>query len=225
MGRAGIIGVGAGAGVLAALAVVFMALFAPESLAVIRYRVDARPAHLDYIRTVHARMDASTPPGSAVFLGDSLMMALPASSIADGSVNFAIGSQTSGELLETLPSFQSVKTARIVFVMVGTNDIARGKAGDLPANYASILSAIPQDTPVVFSSIPPATEFSIEAVRQARTEGLLACSRSPRCQFVDLQSALMDGDRIRSEMFLSDGVHLSPAGVDVWRAMLRDQAG
>lgn len=196
------------------------ALFSPNMVAVLRYKVglisDA-PSTLDFQRTVNARVDASTPPGSAVFIGDSLTMALPVSRVTDGAVNFGVGGQTSAEMLESLPS--SARTARVVFVMIGTNDILRERSAELPANYARTISEIPGR--IVLTSPPPSRLFPLSEARMASDAARKACASTPRCTFVDLQAAMLDHGAIKPGLLLEDGVHLSPAGVDLWVSLLQ----
>lgn len=182
--------------------------------------IEYHPSSVRYMRTIHSRLDASTPPGSAVFLGDSVTMEFPASTVAPNSLNFAIGGQTSAELLESARTYRSIEQARIVFVMAGTNDIRRNQDDGLEDRYRAILALVPPNTPTIMSSPPASTSIDMGKLRKARNAAERACADRPLCRFVDLQSAMLTNSKPDPTLLVQDGIHLSPKGAALWRSML-----
>lgn len=164
------------------------------------------PARIEvkFLREVHDRMDDVVPAGATIFLGDSHFQSLPVSAVAPLAVNFAIGSQRSDQLLDSMALYDSMERARAVVVMVGTNDIAQGLEDSLRDRYRAILAHIPSRVPVVMASVPPMVGVDVRgAVLAARD----ACSADQRCRFLDANAALSEPGCIGD-----DGVHLTPKG-------------
>lgn len=209
----------------ASFCVMMASLFLPGHVDAIRYKlgiIDDRPVILDTMRLVNGRIDTSTPAGSPVFLGDSITMAMPAATIEPGAVNFAIGGQSSGELLEEAERLSSVKSASALYIMVGTNDVLRDKTNGIEDRYRRIIKLVPPSVPVVMTSPPPSVKISAGGLTYVARAANRACSAAANCHFIDLHRALMDGGKIREGVLLPDGIHLSPIGVNIWRGLLRE---
>jgi lysophospholipase L1-like esterase len=162
-------------------------------------------------------MDASVPAGAAIFLGDSITQGLATAAVAPYSVNYGIGSATTGELLDNLPVYKSLRRAGAVFLLIGINDIGRGQTIGLEGRLQAIADAIPAGVPLVWSAIMPAyvDRADPEAIRQANRAIARTCAARPGCVYVDT-GALSDA------ALFSDGVHPNTAGYAVWIGALRD---
>lgn len=147
--------------------------------------------------------DPHQPEGAAVFLGDSHTQGLAVAAVADRAVNYGIGGLTSERLLLNLPALGAVKRARVVFLMIGSND---GEAK--PENYARLAEAIPGE--LVWHAIPPNPRWDVTGANEAIAD---ACEDRGRCRFV--QTDLGAGD------FQADNSHLSAAGYGKLIATLR----
>jgi hypothetical protein len=177
------------------------------------------------LREVHAQMDASVPAGAAVFLGDSITMALATAAVEPRAVNYGIGWQRSDQLLVSMKGYGSLQRAGRVFVMIGTNDLLQGREAGIGERYRAILSTIPAGIPVVMSSPPPIgpiTFYGVHkvedaAVRQAGIEARAACAADPRCRFVDTYSLLKGTEGA----LLPDQIHLAPPGYTLWIRALK----
>jgi lysophospholipase L1-like esterase len=193
----------------------FAALYVAMLHAALAFALLSKPSypqqHIATMRGVHAQEDASVPARAAVFLGDSTTMALDASEVAEHSVNYGIGFQRSDELLDSMRGYQSLRKAKVVYVAIGINDILQGRQQGIAERYAAILGAIPAQTPVVMSGIPP-----IAGASTVNESARASCARRTNCAFVDLSSLLADQKTRRP-----DGIHLSPVGYALWISALR----
>lgn len=147
------------------------------------------------------RRDWTVPEGAAVFLGDSITAGLAAVAVEPRAVNFAIGGQTSTDLLHRLPA--SLPRAGKVYLMVGVNDLLRGERETLNANLPRILSALP-DVPLVWTGVMRDDPIN------ARIRSL--CAKRPQCRYVEPPT---------DPALFVDGVHLNAAGYREWVVRLR----
>lgn len=182
------------------------------------------PATIAYIRIFHRRIDPLVPSGASIFFGDSITMSIPTAAVEKNSVNFGIGGQNSSELLQSLPSYESVSRAKRVYIMIGTNDFFRGSPTQLGENYKRIIASIPSNIPIILSSIPPIRGRDERDIQSAVDASRSACSNRKGCFFVDLHAELVtdDGDII-PDVLMEDGIHLSKTGSQIWIKLLQDQ--
>jgi len=188
------------------------------------------PEMSDYYQTMlamHLRIDPCVPPGSVLFVGDSIMQGLCVSAVADGAVNYGIGWDTTVGVLRRVRQYRSPARCRAVVLAVGHNDLGRRSNAEILANYEAILSAIPPHVPVVVSAVLPTDQSATGHKRNARiadlNEGLARlCAARGRCYWVDSAAKLVDAaGNLDLRYHDGDGVHLSQAGYAVWMADLR----
>lgn len=147
------------------------------------------------------RKDWTVPEGAPVFLGDSITAGLAAVAVEPRAVNFAIGGQTSTDLLHRLPA--SLPRAGKVYLMIGVNDLLRGEREALNANLPRILAALP-DVPLVWTGVMRDDPIN------ARIRAL--CAKRPQCRYVEPPT---------DPALFVDGVHLNAAGYREWVIRLR----
>ena len=183
---------------------------------------------ISMMRGVHEWMDASVPTGATIFLGDSITMALATAAVAPYSVNYGISWQRSDQLIKSMDIYKSIAQASRVFVMVGTNDVLEGREADIQSRYQTILAKIPANVEVVMSSIPPVGDVVIygrkiddNTVRDVVAAAKTVCEADKRCRFVNTYEALSTDDKPTQGVLLSDQIHLSPKGYQLWIEALR----
>jgi lysophospholipase L1-like esterase len=181
--------------------------------------------HFERMVRYHERMDANVPDGAAIFIGDSITQGLCVSAVVTPSVNYGIGSDTTVGVLKRLPEYRSLERASVCVMAIGVNDLQRRGNEKILKNYSSILQAIPQQLPLVISSVLPVDERIRENLAGTNTRikelnsGLQALceAQSPNCTFVDPGSKLIDpSGNLRKEYDDGDGVHLNGAGNSIW---------
>lgn len=112
--------------------------------------------------------------------------------------------QTSAQLLASIP--KTLDRAGVVYLLIGTNDIAGSQQEGLADRLALIAAAIPAGTPLVWTGIMLAQADRTNAAIQQ-----ICKSRQP-CTYV---APLTDSSAF------DDGVHLSIAGYRQWISTLR----
>ena len=187
--------------------------------------------HFHQMVRYHERMDANTPDGAVIFIGDSMVQGLCVAAVATPSVNYGIGSDTTVGVLKRLPKYRSLKRASVGVVAIGVNDLQRRSNEDILKNYSSILKTIPEHLPLVLSAVLPLDErvhvdlAGINTRIKELNSGLqvLCETQSAKCTFIDPGAKLIDSSgNLGKEFVDGDGLHLNGAGNSVWIKELKE---
>ncbi len=116
---------------------------------------------------------------------------------------------------------------KVIVFYAGDNDIASGKSAQRVfedyRKFAEIVHAKLPATRIVFLSIKPSeSRWSLWPEAKKVNELVQSSSRKDdRLLFADLATPVVGADgRPRSELFLKDKLHLSPAGYEAWTKAL-----
>jgi lysophospholipase L1-like esterase len=181
-------------------------------------KVEAVPKalnHIDMATAVHGQYAAlvAEHPG-VVLLGDSHTWTL---GYAPGGRNYGTSGIMVKDIAGTMP--HDIARAYAVLLMIGTNDIWKGKTTGLAERIRGMLAQLPKDVPLVWSGIPPGEDFRFDRdeAKAANATIKAMCAARPSCTYIDTWQLLADeaGAPI-PELFLQDGVHLSAPGYRVW---------
>lgn len=198
----------------------------------IRRRLDApswtQEKFANELLAYHDRLDASLPPGMALFFGDSLTQSLCVSCVAEDAVNYGIGGDTTRGLLERLSTYGTIENARVSVVAIGLNDLRTRSPGETAETYTQILERFPRTGRLVLSAILPIDEASANdarsnaAIQDLNTNIAALCAERHRCSFVNLGDALRAEDGGLDRAFhVGDGIHLNGKGYQIWVDHLR----
>lgn len=177
----------------------------------------------------HLRMDARIEEGAVLFIGDSMTQGLCGSCLSDRAVNFGIGGDTTRGVLNRIVQYRSVSHAKAVVLQVGVNDLFWRDDAALLENYTEILRLIPESTNLIISSLFPVDSTRVEkkSFSNSRIEKInkalhTRCASLKHCTFVEMDNQLRDGNgNLKTEYYLGDGIHLSPAGYGLWEDRLK----
>ena len=181
------------------------------------------PAYYDQTTTHHFRMDGNVPDGATLFIGDSITQGLATSAIANVSVNYGIGGDTTLGVLNRIGKYNSLTRADAVVLAIGFNDLGRRSNEEIVNNYKNILDSLPKNIPVVVSAILPVDESVWQVKLQnkkilevnALLHGLVR--EYGNVSFLDAGSLLRDSNNnLKSNFHVGDGVHLSSDGYQIW---------
>lgn len=194
-------------------------------------KVKASPSgssdHIQRMKRYHQWVDANVPGQSAIFIGDSLTQGLSTASISPNPTNFGIGGLTSGELLDAIPSYNSLARARTIYLQIGINDILEERFEGLPERLKAIADRLPGGAELIWTNIMPAAVNVVQkqAILAANEQIKEICAKRPRCRYIDswLFVADANGQAVSGD-FLSDGIHLSRTGYEKWIAALRGES-
>jgi len=164
-------------------------------------------------------------PDDVVFLGDSITEGGPWDELFPGirARNRGIGGDTTDGVLHRLEQVSSGTPAK-VFLLIGTNDLARGASeAEIVAGIEEILDRLKQETPdseVYLQSILP-REVGYRDEIEALNARLAEVAIEQGAAWVDLYPAFLDEGTgaIRAELS-NDALHLLGPGYALWREQI-----
>ena len=119
-----------------------------------------------------------------------------------------------------------------LMVYAGDNDLGDGRSpAHLLRSFRQLAAQVASDCgsiPFGFMSIKPspARGSILDLIRRSNELIRTEIERSPHGFYVPLYDAMLRDGRPRPELFLDDGLHLGPAGYELWTQLLepyRDQ--
>jgi lysophospholipase L1-like esterase len=183
------------------------------------------------IKAFEASDRASPPPaGEIVFVGSSsirlwdVQRYFPDLKI----VNRGFGGSQLSDAVRYAERIVIPYKPRIVVVYAGDNDIYGGATSEQVAisfeQFVRIVRARLPEVRIVFIGIKPSLQRwdVIERTRLANALIRAYAGHDDNVAFVDVEHAMLGWDeRPRPELFVADGLHLTPAGYELWSALLR----
>ncbi len=116
---------------------------------------------------------------------------------------------------------------RKIVIFAGDNDIAGGRSPEaVVADFAGFVSLVRKslpDVPIVFIGIKPSPSRWKMREAQEKANRLVSdyCGRSTGLTFVDVYRPMLGGDGLpRTELFVADRLHMSPAGYAIWTPLV-----
>jgi lysophospholipase L1-like esterase len=116
---------------------------------------------------------------------------------------------------------------RVIVFYAGDNDIGGGENPDgVFADYQTFVEkvhAAKPDTEIFFIAIKPSlARWKLWDIMKALNERIRAFSSSrPRLHFIDVAPPMLGADgRPRPELFVEDGLHMTPAGYEIWNGLV-----
>lgn len=117
---------------------------------------------------------------------------------------------------------------RLIVVYAGDNDISAGWISEQVAvtfeRFTRAVHARLPQTRILFVAIKPSILrwTQIDRMRSANAIVRAYCERDDRLGFIDFDTLMLGWDeKPRRELFVEDGLHLSPQGYQLWTAVLR----
>lgn len=137
--------------------------------------------------------------------------------------NRGINSDTTGGVLERISSIQSVQ-AKKAFIMIGINDIAKGRSSNyIFDNYVKIIEQLQSTgtTPFIQSTLLAGADQHNYNPTVIELNALLADYASRKgVAFINLNTVLSK-DNLLKEEYTTDGVHLKSGGYTEWAKILK----
>ena len=184
------------------------------------------------IRGFEAADRTSMPAaGGILFVGSSSMRLWPglASDFPGRAIiNRGFGGSTLAEVTHYAPRIVIPYRPRLVVVYAGDNDLATGMTpAEVAADYRRLVAVVRRALPgarIAFVSIKPSPSrwHLVEAYRAANRLISAEIAGDTAQAFVDVFTPMIGANgRPRPELFVSDSLHMTRAGYDLWRERLR----
>lgn len=176
--------------------------------------------------------DKAIPParGGIVFVGSSTIRLWDVGTYFPDLriVNRGFGGSELSDAVRHIDRLVLRHEPRLVVVYAGDNDIGGGRyseqvAVDFERFVRAVHAKLPQ-TRILYLAIKPSILRWLQVDRMRAANDIIRsiCSRDDRLAFLDFGDAMLGWDeRPRRELFVEDGLHLSPQGYQLWTAMIR----
>ncbi len=178
------------------------------------------------------QQDRATPPqpGGIVFVGSSsirrwdLRRYFPTLPV----VNRGFGGSEIHDSIRHVDLLVLRHRPRTVVFYAGDNDLARGKspeqvAADFKTFVARVHAALPS-TRIAFIAIKPSLRrWNLAGqMREANDQIQTFCESDDRLGFIDVDGPMLGWDEApRKDLFIEDGLHLTPKGYELWTVLVR----
>ena len=171
----------------------------------------------------------TAPKGAVLFVGSSSIKRWPtADRFPDFTViNRGFGGSHIADVSHYFDQTVRKYAASVVVFYAGDNDLGSGKPLDrVLADYEAFVRKLHEakpDTDIVFIAVKPSlARLKLWPTMKAFNERVRAFSSSrPRLHFVDVATPMLGPDgQPRPELFVEDGLHMTPAGYDIWTRLV-----
>lgn len=169
------------------------------------------------------------PKGEVVFVGSSTIRLWDlATSFPDlKAINRGFGGSEMADATRYVDRIVVPYAPRTVVVYSGDNDIMGTTAEQITIAFERFVRAVHAKLPttrVVVIGIKPSLLRWAQVDRMRMANAMLErfCERDDRLAFVDVDHAMLGWDeRPRPELYVQDGLHLTPAGYQILNALVR----
>ena len=183
------------------------------------------------IAQFEAQDRASPPrPGSIVFVGSSsikMWTTLDRDFPGVPVLNRGFGGSEAGDVAQFAERIVVPYKPPVVVFYAGDNDLAAGKTpAQVLTAFQSFVATMHRDLPatrIVFVSIKPSiARWSIVDQMRAANQLVRDYVRTDnRLSYVDVFTPMLDASgQPRRELYIEDGLHMTPAGYAIWRDLI-----
>ena len=178
------------------------------------------------------QQDRAAPPahGGIVFVGSSSIRLWDLARSFPGMpvVNRGFGGSEIIDSVNHVDLLALRHTPRMIVFYAGDNDIAAGKtpqqvAGDFGTFVARVRAALPS-TRIAFIGIKPSILrwALVGKMREANALVRAQAEHDDRLAFIDVDGPMLGWDeKPRRDLFVEDGLHMTPKGYELWTALVR----
>jgi lysophospholipase L1-like esterase len=192
----------------------------------------AQDARYEKEVSAFAARDRSSPPrkGQILFAGSSTIVDWdPVKYFPDLTIiNRGLWGSSLIDSVRLLDRIVLPYEPRLVVVYAGDNDIDGGQTSeDVAVQFEHLVRGIHAKLPqtrIVFIGIKPSPQrwLTIDRARETNERIRALASRDDRIAYLDVDGPMLGFDeKPRRELFLEDGLHLSPQGYQLWTTLLR----
>lgn len=186
---------------------------------------DEISGHFREMVAYHLRVDKNVPKNSTVFLGDSHIQGLAVSAVTSFGVNYGIGGDTTAGLLERLPIYDSLNGSKAVVIEIGFNDLGHRNNDEITDNFKTILAQLPNRNQVILCAVHPVglkkhKRFNRRISELNESLEKLSLDHANVTFLNTFKNVVTPVGYLPSEYLVSDGIHLSKEGYDMWIKMI-----
>ena len=167
----------------------------------------------------------SFPERAVLFVGSSSIAGWPTADRFPGLpvINRGIGGAQISDSNHFLEETVLKYSPDVIVLYAGNNDVEAGKTPQqVLEDYQQFVAAVharKSDTRIVYVSIHPSLARWARWPKMHEANELIRAwsAGNPRLRYADISQAMLGSDgRPMPQLFVQDGLHLTPAGYDIW---------
>ena len=173
---------------------------------------------------------ADPPKGEIVFVGSSTIRRWDVASYFPDLkiINRGIDGTELADAVRYIDRLVLRYEPRLVVVYAGDNDVSSGKLSeqvsvDFERFVRAVHARLPQ-TRILYLAVKPSPLRWLQVDRMRLVNDVISaiCQRDDRLAFLDFDNLMLGWDeKPRRELYVEDGLHLSPLGYQLWTTVLR----
>jgi lysophospholipase L1-like esterase len=173
---------------------------------------------------------APPPKGEIVFAGSSTIRRWDVASYFPDLkiINRGIDGTELSDAVKYIDRLVLQYEPRLVVVYAGDNDIGGGKISEqVSVDFERFVRAVHAKLPetrILYIGIKPSPLrwLQVDRMRLANQVIRAICERDDRLAFLDFDNLMLGWDeKPRRDLYVEDGLHLSPQGYQLWTAVLK----
>ncbi|MBQ4916289.1 G-D-S-L family lipolytic protein [Maribacter sp. MMG018] len=143
-------------------------------------------------------------------------------------LNTGFGGSQASDLLYYLDDLVLKYNPKKVFIYEGDNDIfAKKKPKEVVLTTEQIIARIKQTDPtvtiVLLSTKPSLSRWKLRGKYKKLNRKLRRLTlKDESLAFVDVWTPMLDGKKVKNDIFISDGLHMNQKGYDLWYMAIKD---
>ncbi len=172
--------------------------------------------------------------GGALFVGSSsirLWESLQQDMQPIPVLNRGFGGSTIPEVLYYFDQLVLPYHPKVIVLYAGENDLATEGAGITPEQVKetfeifvnTVRAKLPEAEKIYYIAVKPSVARWSLWPRMQQTNQLIRdyASRQAEVVFVNVAAAMMNGDKVKKDIFVKDNLHMNPKGYALWKDLLR----
>jgi lysophospholipase L1-like esterase len=182
------------------------------------------------IVAIEKRLELNPPkPGGVFFVGSSTIVRWDLKKYFPDNdyVNVGFGGSIIGDSTHFAPRIVVPFKPSVIVFYSGDNDIGAGRnAEQVVEDFQTFLKTVRKGNPscrVLFLAVKPSIARWKKFDEQKQANALVRelCEKGDRLTYVDTVTPMLDQDgKPREELFVKDGLHLSPKGYELFTALV-----
>lgn len=195
------------------------------------------PARWEKDIAAFEKSDAVNPPpkGGIVFVGSSsirMWKTLAQDFPKHNVINRGFGGSQTSDSIHFADRIVIPYEPRMIVLYAGANDISAKKspekvAADFLAFVEKVRAKLPE-VEIAYISIAgnPARWSQVEQVKKANALVAAYCKETPRMQFIDVFTAMLEPDgQPKPDIFIKDRLHMNAKGYELWTSIIGPRLG
>ena len=142
-------------------------------------------------------------------------------------INSGFGGSQSSDLYQYYQELILKYNPKKVFIYEGDNDVASKKrTKDIIANTRQIVSKIKENNNatqvVIIAAKPSIARWNLKRrYRRLNRAFEKLCEQDSSLEYANVWDVMLDGKKVRQDIFIGDGLHMNSKGYDLWFSVIQ----